>query len=91
MPSRLNGQPPAKKRRFEGAEERAAIRRLRERAPRDKITEANATNSPLLRLPGELRNIIYAYVFGDNKWTFTGWTTPRNSAKENDLAREKFE
>ncbi|KAI4644836.1 uncharacterized protein J4E79_010971 [Alternaria viburni] len=37
MPSRLNGQPPAKKRRFEGAEERAAIRRLREQAPRDKM------------------------------------------------------
>ncbi|KAI4948626.1 hypothetical protein J4E86_007974 [Alternaria arbusti] len=37
MPSCSNGQPPAKKRRFEGAEERAAIRRLRERAPRDKM------------------------------------------------------
>jgi len=30
--------------------------------------------------------MIYSYIFGDNKWTFTGWTTPRNSAKESDLA-----
>ncbi|KAI4613408.1 uncharacterized protein J4E87_009875 [Alternaria ethzedia] len=37
MSSPLNVQPAAKKRRFEGAEERAAIRRLREKAPRDKM------------------------------------------------------
>ena len=30
--------------------------------------------------------MIYTYVFGDNKWTFVGWSTPKNSAKENDLA-----
>jgi len=32
--------------------------------------------------------MIYTYVFGDNKWVFTGWTpaAPKNSAKESDLA-----
>lgn len=29
--------------------------------------------SPLLRLPGELRNEIYAYVFSGIKWPLTSW------------------
>ncbi|KAI8939904.1 hypothetical protein NX059_003634 [Plenodomus lindquistii] len=29
------------------------------------ITAANASESPLLRLPAELRNAIYGYMFGD--------------------------
>ncbi|KAI4613402.1 uncharacterized protein J4E87_009869 [Alternaria ethzedia] len=31
----------------------------------DKITELNATQSPLLRLPTEIRNQIYTYIFSD--------------------------
>ncbi|KAI4946689.1 hypothetical protein J4E91_006860 [Alternaria rosae] len=86
MPSLLNAQPAVKKQHDEATQDRVASRHLREQACRDKITEANATNSPLLRLPAELRNMIYAYVFGDNKWTFTGWNARKNSAKESDLA-----
>jgi hypothetical protein len=37
-------------------------------APRS--TQLNATNSPLLHLPGELRNQIYGYVLGDLKLKF---------------------
>ncbi|CAN9135687.1 unnamed protein product [Alternaria alternata] len=34
-------------------------------AARDKISELNAANSPLLRLPAEIRNMIYDNVFRD--------------------------
>jgi len=32
----------------------------------------NTLNSPLLRLPAELRNVIFAYVFSDNVYLFDG-------------------
>ncbi|KAK3725492.1 hypothetical protein LTR37_000462 [Vermiconidia calcicola] len=35
-------------------------------APKKKISEMNASESPLLRLPPELRNRIYGYVLGGN-------------------------
>ncbi|KAI4706343.1 hypothetical protein J4E89_009077 [Alternaria sp. Ai002NY15] len=33
-------------------------------------TKLNAVNSPLLRLPAELRNIVYEYVFNGNSFVF---------------------
>ncbi|KAH7086755.1 hypothetical protein FB567DRAFT_602289 [Paraphoma chrysanthemicola] len=42
------------------------------------ITKRNARDSPLLRLPGEIRNIIYGYVFGGKTFTnmrkWVGWS-----------------
>jgi len=51
----------------------------------------NALNSPLLRLPAELKNSIFAYVFSDNVYLFNGTnayldkTTSITSFDENDL------
>ncbi|RYN45912.1 hypothetical protein AA0118_g12718 [Alternaria tenuissima] len=39
--------------------------RHRDLAQREEITKRNAIESPLLRLPPEIRNGIYAYVFGN--------------------------
>ncbi|KAI4644832.1 uncharacterized protein J4E79_010967 [Alternaria viburni] len=36
----------------------------------DCITARNATKSPLLRLPAELRNLIYTYAFDNTTYTF---------------------
>ncbi|KAI4917555.1 uncharacterized protein J4E92_008949 [Alternaria infectoria] len=51
----------------------------------------NALNSPLLRLPAELRNAIFAYVFSSNVYVFDGAsvyrdkTTSLTSFNENNL------
>ncbi|OWY42208.1 hypothetical protein AALT_g11440 [Alternaria alternata] len=42
--------------------------RLRDRAQREEITKRTAIESPLLRLPPEIRNGIYAYVFGNKRY-----------------------
>ncbi|CAE7000757.1 hypothetical protein CFE70_001059 [Pyrenophora teres f. teres 0-1] len=39
-------------------------------AAHDHITQLNATNSPLLRLPAELRNQIYEYALGGHIFYF---------------------
>ncbi|KAI4676677.1 uncharacterized protein J4E84_009512 [Alternaria hordeiaustralica] len=87
MPSPLDDQSTSKEKRDESAHDGAATRDLREQARREEITEANATSSPLLRLPAELRNTIYTYVFGDNKWIFADWDRMRgsNSFKKSNL------
>ncbi|KAF2127147.1 hypothetical protein P153DRAFT_368483 [Dothidotthia symphoricarpi CBS 119687] len=36
----------------------------------DRITQASQLNSPLLRLPAELRNKIYEYIFYDTRVSF---------------------
>jgi len=36
-------------------------------------SKLNATNSPLLRLPAELRNIVYGYVFEGNRYALGGY------------------
>ncbi|RYN15626.1 hypothetical protein AA0115_g12931 [Alternaria tenuissima] len=41
----------------------AHAQQLREQGHHDKITELNAVNSPLLRLPAEIRNMIFEQVF----------------------------
>jgi len=35
-----------------------------------RSTARNATKSPLLRLPAELRNLIYTYAFDDTTYNF---------------------
>ncbi|CAN9343324.1 unnamed protein product [Alternaria sp. RS040] len=49
-----------------------ALRRAAQRDPSqlDRITEYNAIESPLLRLPTELRDMIYACVFENEQWVF---------------------
>ncbi|RYN15629.1 hypothetical protein AA0120_g12343 [Alternaria tenuissima] len=44
--------------------------RLRDPPQRKEITKRNAIESPLLRLPPEIRNGIYAYVFGNTRYRF---------------------
>jgi hypothetical protein len=56
---------------------------------------SNAINSPLLRLPGEIRNIIYAHVFDGTQYNFAeysfgsedngGKLTSDESFKENNM------
>ncbi|KAI4613401.1 uncharacterized protein J4E87_009868 [Alternaria ethzedia] len=53
----------AKKARDDRASRRAAAHDTRDQARLDQITTLNAVSSPLLRLPAELRNMIFAYVY----------------------------
>ncbi|CAN9439550.1 unnamed protein product [Alternaria alternata] len=57
---------------FHQARRRTAARkqRLRDPAQREDITKRNAIESPLLRLPPEIRNGIYTYVFGNTRYLF---------------------
>ncbi|KAI4641186.1 hypothetical protein J4E93_008065 [Alternaria ventricosa] len=64
-------------------------------APRDvsEITRDNQLNSPLLRLPGEIRNRIYEYTFFDAKvmvtdpdWDWNGRVPWRNERPNHVLA-----
>ncbi|KAI4644834.1 uncharacterized protein J4E79_010969 [Alternaria viburni] len=100
---RLGASPTKnKKERDRRAQRRTAVREqaLQDEARRAKmqdsylsssLTEMNALNSPLLRLPAELRNAIFAYVFSDNVYLFNGanvyWkrTSSTTSFNENNL------
>ncbi|CAN9334720.1 unnamed protein product [Alternaria alternata] len=44
--------------------------RHRDLAQREETAKRNAIESPLLRLPPEIRNGIYAYVFGNTRYRF---------------------
>ena len=45
-------------------------------------SKLNATNSPLLRLPAELRNIVYGYVFEGNRYELGGYLFTGKRPKE---------
>jgi len=57
-----------------------------------RSTVCNATKSPLLRLPAELRNLIYAYAFDNTTYNFfqdnksTEKTLCAGSSTENDMS-----
>ncbi|KAI4613409.1 uncharacterized protein J4E87_009876 [Alternaria ethzedia] len=59
----------AKKSRDERVRRRGVIRDL---GSLDRLTELNSINSPLLRLPAELRSIIFTYVFSGEEYLFSG-------------------
>ncbi|KAI4647684.1 hypothetical protein J4E93_004094 [Alternaria ventricosa] len=73
----------------------------RKRARLDKLTELNAIHSPLLRLPAEIRDMIYVYVFRDEvfrlekksnldieEWLLSGGVRPAPNAT--DLHTQKY-
>ncbi|KAI4920421.1 hypothetical protein J4E85_009188 [Alternaria conjuncta] len=62
----------AKKARDDRASRRAAAQDIRDQARRDQITTLNAVNSPLLRLPAELRNMIFTHVYTGMNYDFDG-------------------
>ncbi|KAI4676682.1 uncharacterized protein J4E84_009517 [Alternaria hordeiaustralica] len=48
----------------------AEVHLLQDASRRDLITELNAAQSPLLRLPAEIRNAIYTFVFSDQVYRY---------------------
>ncbi|KAI4706347.1 hypothetical protein J4E89_009081 [Alternaria sp. Ai002NY15] len=72
--------PPAKKERLKELQDPAtalekalpdqghSAQEVPQDDPRDLISMSNAANSPLLRLPAEIRNEIFAWVFCDVKY-----------------------
>ncbi|KAI4613396.1 uncharacterized protein J4E87_009863 [Alternaria ethzedia] len=59
-------------------------------AARDEISQRNA-DSPLLRLPAELRNHIFAFALtqGDIKWNYGTWLKNKNSVNLLYLAKSE--
>ncbi|KAI4946688.1 hypothetical protein J4E91_006859 [Alternaria rosae] len=80
------GQMSANKRRDVRARRRTATR---DPGFFDRTTEVNAVNSPLLRLPAELRTMIYTYVFSFQEYRIdAGITGPiicAGSLKRNNM------
>jgi len=55
-------------------------------------TRLNAANSPLLRLPAELRNLVYGYVFKGNRYELGGYLfTGKRPEEGNTLIWRKLE
>jgi len=55
-------------------------------------SKLNAANSPLLRLPAELRNMVYEYVFEGNRYVFGGYLfTGKRPEDGNTLIWRKLE
>lgn len=54
----------------------------------EPITLLNQQNSPLIRLPGELRNMIYAFAFSDNVIEKRDTEHPRTTAQAQPAATD---